>query len=30
MEQIRVPIAEVADLIERRLAEEWAPPAGRV
>jgi glycyl-tRNA synthetase len=29
MEQVRVPIAEVADLIERRLAEDWAPPAAR-
>jgi len=29
MEQVRVPIAEVADLIAARLAEEWVPPAMR-
>jgi hypothetical protein len=29
MEQVRMPIAEVADLIESRLAEEWVPPAVR-
>ncbi|MEX1159117.1 MAG: glycine--tRNA ligase [Thermomicrobiales bacterium] len=27
MAQVRVPIAEVADLIQSRLAEEWAPPS---
>lgn len=29
MAQVRVPIAEVADLIETRLAEPWTTPASR-
>jgi len=29
MEQVRVPISEVAALIESRLAEDWVPPAVR-
>lgn len=29
MEQVRVPIAEVADVIGARLAEPWTPPSSR-